>query len=108
MACNSHFVDERVSNRVMHEVQTPIGEFFVTYLGGEATVTFHPRDGRSGYVRTYDHDGAKMTVRALQKRMPAVGDEVTRDGRTFEVTGVKQVDGCCFVERDGIVWEAWK
>lgn len=109
MAYNSHFVEEHVSNHVAHEVQTPMGDFFVTYLGGEAAVSFHPRyKDHARYLCSYDEKSPQMTITMIHKRPPAVGDEVTQNGRTFEVTGVKRTNGRFMIERDGLTWEEWE
>jgi hypothetical protein len=48
-----------------------------------------------------------MIITETPNRPPAIGDEVTQNGRSFEVTGVRREGGRYMVERDGLAWEEW-
>jgi hypothetical protein len=100
---------ERVRTHVAQEVKTPIGEVFVTYSPTRKAVevSFHPR-GRAHFDIQYNNDRPEMVVAETPTRPPAIGDEVTQNGRSFEVTGVRREGGRYMVERDGVAWEEWQ
>lgn len=100
---------ETVRTHLAQEVKTPIGEVFVTYSAkkNEVEVSFHPR-GRAHYEVMYNDSTPEMTITESPSRPPVIGDEVTQNGRSFEVTGVRREGGRYMVERDGLAWEEWQ
>jgi hypothetical protein len=90
---NPKIEERKVRARVNEEVCTPIGAFFVTYSNGEAVVSFHAH--RPDMVRVgFDARGDAPELRVKAgKRIPTLGQEVTQNGHTFEVTGVRTVEG---------------
>ena len=109
MPANMQMVSERVRTSMAQEIKTPIGEVFVTYSAkrNEVDVSFHPR-GRAHYEVMYNDSTPEMTITESPSRPPAIGDEVTQNGRTFEVTGVRREGGRVMLERDGAAWEEWR
>lgn len=99
---------ERVRTNMAQEVQTPLGEVFVTYspTRREVEVSFHPR-GKRHFDIQYNNATPEMIITETPNRPPAIGDEVTQNGRSFEVTGVRREGGRYMVERDGLAWEEW-
>lgn len=61
MATNNLLCDEVISNRVMQEVRTPLGDVFVTYFNGKVDISFDGRL-RGGYKCSFDEREMAMTV----------------------------------------------
>lgn len=108
MSVSHKIQDERVSTHVVQEVRTPIGEVLVTYIGGKVVASFHPR---YGYALCDFEDGRspQMTLSVTSRRPPAVGDEVTLEGSSFEVKGVRMEHGRLMLLDGGTgVWRKWQ
>ena len=87
-------------------IETRAGDVLVNYspiTGLEVTVW--PTNERHTRVSTYSVGGEKVVTNVRFGRLPRVGDEVTQGGRSFEVTGVKELeDGSIHVRTSAGVW----
>lgn len=85
-------------------IQTDMGQVQVLHGDGEVRITFYA--DRPSSV-TYGHDGNSMTVMTRPK-VPSAHDEVTQNGSTFEVLGVrKSGDGYDLLNGNTGAWEKW-
>lgn len=91
---------------VCENIETGAGAVLVNYspvTGLEVTVW--PTKERNTRVSTYSAGGERVVTRVRFGRLPRVGDEVTQNGRSFEVTGVKELeDGSVHVKTSAGVW----
>lgn len=103
--------DERISSRVARDVETPIGSVFVTYdpRSREVVASFHGDIPELVRHHVEVIDGIPELHVAIGPRVPHVGDEITQDGSSFEVSGVRQAeDGEIQVKDDTGTWRKWK
>ena len=91
----------------VHEtIETGAGAVSVNYspISG-LEVTVWPTRERHTRVSTHSVGGDKTVTRVRFGRLPRVGDEVTQGGRSFEVTGVRELeDGSVHVRTSAGVW----
>lgn len=93
---------------IEHDViPTKYGQIDVEHGDERVVVTFHGNNPEK--VRTYfSQNGVPRLVIWEGKRPPRIGDEVTQNGRTFEVTGVRKAEGgVVMLLPDNGVWETW-
>ena len=87
-------------------IETGAGDVLVNYspMSG-LEVTIWPTKKRHTRVSTYSAGGDRVVTKVRFGRLPRVGDEVTQGGRSFEVTGVKELeDGSIHVRTSAGVW----
>ena len=99
--------DATVSTRFSKAVVTPLGEVFITYGREEGVViSFHKSVPNASYEFI---DSKEPELRISQKkRKPAKGDEVTQNGKTFEVAEVKEEGGQVYLMDDTGTWQKWE
>ena len=100
-----------MSNEYVHEVvSTGIASVQVDYspISG-LVVAVSPKTEIVTRTRQAISMGGTAVTHVSFGRLPKVGDEVTRDGRTFEVTAVREDDeGRVFVRTDNGVWTLYE
>ena len=91
---------------VHEEIVTGVGEVHVDYSPVSGlTVTVWRDTGLDTRASTTAFDGDKVVTTVRFGRLPRVGEEVSQGGRSFEVTGVKELgDGSIHVRTDSGVW----
>lgn len=91
---------------VCKTVETGIASVLVNYSPVSGLeVTVWPTNDIPNRVQATVGGGGVAVTRVRFGRLPRVGDEVTQDGRTFEVTAVKEMDdGSVHVRTDSGVW----
>lgn len=90
----------------MHEtVETPIGYVIVEASDNSAKVSF--KQTAFGDLEA-DYDGDGRTVTFVVSKSPRLNSEVTQNGSTFEVIGVRKSDGGYDVLNGNTgCWEKW-
>lgn len=90
-------------------IKTPLG--IVTVVMGESDVSlrFEPSSGIACGDCRRDADGTVVTrLWTVARRPPATYDEVTQNGHTFEVQGVRMKEGGGHqIKNEQGVWEDW-
>lgn len=96
-----------MADRYLHrEIETKIGTVHVDYspISG-LVVTVWPSNEVKTRLSTFDIGGSKAVTTVRFGRLPKVGDELSQGGRSFEVTGVKELEnGTIHVRTDSGVW----
>ncbi len=100
-----------MSNEYVHEVvSTGIASVQVDYspISG-LVVAVSPKSGAITRTRQAISAGGTAVTHVNFGRLPKVGDEISKDGRTFEVTAVREDDsGKVFVRTDTGMWTIYE
>lgn len=97
------------------EIEIGIGTLDVIVSDSDVTKTprlvFRPSDGTQPLWNTFEDEHGNLVIDlSVGRKPPKVGQEVTLDGRTFEVAGVR-CDGHWYYQvlrdTDG-VWVPWR
>lgn len=98
---------EKVFGGFAQEVKTPVGDVFISYHPNDkrVQVSFNTHSGNVVIEHLPEVDEPSVNFWVTPKP-PTVGSEVTQNGRTSEVGGVRFTGGRYYLLLGG-VWEEW-